>query len=972
MIRRAALTLAPLLFVLDGCRAPGTSPADGSLDARATDAALAPLDQGPRPDIGAAPARCAFTGPLPAWASAPEPSRLMARCGELTLHARAWAPGVLRLQYRSDSNAPLPRPWAVVGVASSPRETYFGARGDRAGMCTPDLDVTLDSACRIVVQDAAGSVLLEDGEGGGFSRGRVTVEGRERAAAVRRWRLRDEDRLHGFGERNGPFERRNTRAVFWNTDAYDPALGGVGPAADPLYASIPFWVSHRAGVAWGTFFADPHRMEVEVNDALTARVVDGEVDQFVFAGPRFGDVLQRYAELTGAPAMPPRWALGYHQSRWGYNDAARLEEVAARFRALRIPADAVWLDIQHMRGFRTFTWDTDRFSDPRAMNERLAAQGFRVVNIADPGLKVDPAWSVSAEGTRAGHFLRRPDGTVYSGAVWPGASNFPDFTHPAARAWWGDLVGGLAREGVSGVWLDVNEPTVFPESGGGSVPDELPVHGDGAPSTMAEAHNVYALLQARATFEGLRRARPDRRPFVLTRAGFAGVQRFAAMWTGDTPSTWVGLRQTLPTLLGLGMSGMPFVGSDVGGYSGRPTPELFARWVALGAVSPFFRGHVTNGVPDQEPWAFGTEVEDISRAMIQERYRRLPYLESLFDIAARTGAPVLRPMIWEFPDEPGLATVDDQAMLGPWLLVAPALSQGATERAVVLPRGRWMELESGATYEGPTTITVNLTLAALPTFLRQGATLVRAPVRQHTAETVAPSLDVDLFPGPQRTVTLLYDDNGDGGPAAPLARTPLGLTATSQGMLFEVGAREGTYAPPSRTLLLRVRPVDTDPSAVRDGDRELTRVADAAEAGERLDVWWWDANDRALRARLTERPGARITATYTPAAAPPAESVRISLTVRVPDDTPRDASITVATSANGWTHAPLTREPGALVATGTITVPRGRWFEYKFARGGWSTAERYADCSEARNRYGFGAAFPARHDTVWRWSDRCP
>ncbi len=450
------------------------------------------------------------------------------------------------------------------------------------------------------------------------------------------------------------------------------------------------------------------------------------------------------------------------------------------------------------------------------------------------------------------------------------------------------------------------------------------------------------------------------------------MQRYAAMWTGDVPSTWVGLRQTLPTLLGLGLSGMPFVGSDVGGYSGGASPELFARWIALGAVSPFFRGHVTNGVNDQEPWAFGPEVEAIARAHIQERYRRLPYLEALFDEASRTGAPVLRPMIYEFPDEPSLATVEDQAMLGPWLLVAPVSSQGATERRVVMPRGRWLELDSGALHEGPATVTVDLTLAALPTFLREGAVLVRAPVRQHSGEPAPTQLDLDLFPADARSVTTLYDDAGDGPPDAPVARTPLVLQRTGEGMTFDIGAREGSYAPAPRRLDLRVRPVDVAPESVREGERALTRVASDSEAGDRADVWWWDSNDRALRVRVMERPGLRLDARYGRGEAVSRDTVDVSFTVRLPDDTPRDATITVAHSANGWTHVPLRRAPGASLATGTLTVPRGRWFEYKFARGAWESVERYPDCTEARNRYGFGSAWPVRDETVWRWRDRCP
>jgi len=290
-------------------------------------------------------------------------------------------------------------------------------------------------------------------------------------------------------------------------------------------------------------------------------------------------------------------------------------------------------------------------------------------------------------------------------------------------------IGALTVRGISGIWLDVNEPTTFPESGGETtVPDALVADGDGVPTTMAEIHNVYANHQAQATFDGL--LAPYRRPFVLSRAGYAGIQRYAAVWTGDAPSAWWTLQQTLPMLLGMSLSGVPFVGSDVGGYSGNATPELYPRWLELGVYSPFFRAHVTRGVRDQEPWSFGQEVLDISRARLAERYALLPYLEVLFAEHAATGAPVLRPFVYELFEERALRTVGDQAMLGPFVMIAPVVEEGATHRAVRFPTGAWLDVESGAVWEGPATATVSVTLAATPVFLREGAIVPRNPGRR--------------------------------------------------------------------------------------------------------------------------------------------------------------------------------------------------------------------------------------------------
>jgi len=695
--------------------APLDAPSDAPLDAPSD--APAPVDRTPPDDL---PAAACSALPLPSWASLVG-ATLTARCARVELHVTALDDGALRLRYAAPA-APAPRSFAVVDAAAA-RAVTAGATATGAALCGDGITALIEAdTCRVRVLDGAGRTLLDDGAAPGWSRaadGSVRVE---RATP-------SGERFYGFGERNGPLERRGRAMVFYNTDAYDPMYGGVAPTADPLYQSIPFFLAVREGAAYGVFTDNSRRVEVDLaardpsRYAITA--AGGELDQYVFAGPTMADALRRYTRLTGRAPTPPRWALGYHQCRWGYRDAARLEEVAAGFRTRSIPLDAVWLDIQHMDGFRTFTWSPSAFPDPAAMTARLLAAHVHTVVIADPGLKVDDAWEVYRDALSGAHLLRSRGGELVTGTVWPGRSAFPDFTRPATRRWWGDRVAGLARLGVAGAWLDVNEPTVFPETGGGSVPDETPVDGDGTATTMAEAHNVYGMLESRATREGLLRAAPDRRPFVLTRAGYAGIQRYAAVWTGDAPSTWVSLRQQLPTLLNLGLSGVAFVGSDVGGYSGRATPELFARWAQLGAVSPFFRGHVTQGVPDQEPWAFGTEVEDIARAQINERMRRMPYLEALFAEAETTGAPVLRALTYEFPDDPAAARIDDEAMLGPWLLVAPVLTQGASSRRVHLPPGRWFEVDSGAAWEGPADIDVGVTLAALPTFVREGAIVPR-------------------------------------------------------------------------------------------------------------------------------------------------------------------------------------------------------------------------------------------------------
>jgi alpha-glucosidase len=863
-------------------------------------------------------------GPIPELATVTD-GVLVARCGDLEVTARPLAGGIIQLRY-AVAGAPARTSFAIVGVLEPDLDASFGGDGTGATACTAAMTVHIDAACRVRATLADGTVIVDDAEPFAV------------AESARLVRHANPDRVYGLGERTGGLDKRGRAWTFWNTDVYDPAYGGWAPDQDPLYQSIPFEV-RLGGVAYGQLTDEPRRMVIDLGAADPTRDVitasgARSLDQYLFAGPRMADVVERYTRLTGRPAMPPRWALGFHQSRWGYTNGAELEAIAARFRAERIPADALWLDIQHMRGFRTFTFDEPAFTSGTIA--RLAAQGFRTIAIADPGIKVDPGWDVYDGGLAGDHFLRRADGPVFEGTAWPGASAFPDFSRPETRAWWGGHVAALAERGIAGVWLDVNEPTTFPEGGGGNtIPDDVPAAGDGDPTTLAVLHNAYALLQARATYDALLPEPRGTRPFVLSRAGYAGIQRYAAVWTGDTPSTWDGLSQTLPMLLGLGVSGVPIVGSDIGGYSGHASAELYARWLALGSISPFARAHVTINVPGQEPWMFGAEVADIARARLGDRYRLMPYLYSLADEAARTGAPILRPLVWEFPDDPAVGDLGDQAMLGPSVLAAPILTPGATTRDVYLPAGRWFELHSGAMFDGPTTIQTTAPLAALPLYVREGAIIPSWPAGP------AGPLELDVYPGAPSSFTLVDDDG---------TRTRLELAAEPDGARLAI-TRD--TAAPSRTLTIRVH-----------------RVDGAITGVEGADAFHHDPDARALVASVADAQTLALRFRYDPTIADLRPPVAVTFEVHAPTDTPMTSSIHVATSATAWAHTPLAWvAPG--VARGTVTVPRGEWFDYKFTRGGWETVEKLTGCTEVTNRHRFGAA-ATQVDTVATWRDRCP
>jgi alpha-glucosidase len=880
---------------------------------------------------------------------------------------------VLRLRHRGTLPTGPDRSWAVVNPRGTVGEVAVGSVDGRFALCTSALSIVVDGQLRVVVTDAAGQVVVEDGPGGGYIEEPATGLRRLRRAAT------PTERFYGLGERTGTsLDKRGGLYTFWNTDAYVADHGGYPPDADPLYQAIPFLLGLRDGRAYGLFTDNPFRMELDLcrnsSESFVFSALAGPMDQYVVAGPALSSVVERYTELTGRMPLPPRWSLGYHQSRWGYADQARVREVVQSFRDRGLPADAIWLDIQHMDGFRSFTWDPVAYGDAAGLVSFSRERGFRTVTIVDPGIKQDGAWDIYQQGISGDHFLKHPDGTPYVGEVWPGPSCFPDFSRALTRQWWATLVARSTSLGVRGLWIDMNEPSDMSPGGSGTVPNDLLVDGDGFPTTMAEGHNVYGLNMARATHDALRAALPEERPFVLTRAGYASGQRFAAVWTGDAPSTWPTLQGTLPMMLNMGLSGLAFVGSDVGGYSGNPGAELFARWMELGSISPFFRGHVTRDVPDQEPWAFGVEVEYISRTVMTERYRLLPYLYSLFEESSRTGAPVLRPLVYEFQGDDASATVADQAMVGPWLLYAPVTTQGQVTRSLYLPPGRWHEYRSGAMVDGPTRVEVDLRLEALPAFVREGAILPHGPAMAHTGAAPLDPLQLDVYPSPGRTSWTLYEDEGDsfryqGG---AFRRTTYSAQATTTGSSVEAAPPEGTFSPPSRALVVRVRRVDTVPTAVTLDDNPLLERGSLDELLANRVGWWWDAADLSAWVAFTDRAPFTLMVSHARPVAVEAPTVAVPLEVVVPAGTPPGSTIHVATSANGWQQQPLSGVDGQSRARGTVVVPRGRWFDYKYTRGDWSTVEKWGGCLEATNRYALGAAHPGKHDRVDTWADQCP
>ena len=617
---------------------------------------------------------------------------------------------------------------------------------------------------RLVVRDAAGHELLHDSFGAGTFNGRLVHYVTDRPGT----------RYFALGEQPTGLARNGDVFPFWNTDRF-----GYQPGDMPIYSSMPFYIGVTDGIAHGVLYDNPFRGEMDFANRLPGSIgysADGGIDggelrYYIVPGPGLDSVLARFTRLTGRMPLPPRWALGYQQSRYSYTPDSMVMNVANEFRRRDIPADVLYLDIHYMNDYRVFTWSPVAFPQPKRLLDSLSAMGFKVVTIVDPGVKVDSSYRIYQEGLRQHAFVTTPDGAPALGTVWPGTAAFPDFSRAAVRAWWGDAQSALVNVGVRGIWNDMNEPASFT---GKTLSELAQFYGDGKPGTHLEYHNQYGTLMARASFEGLRRLRPDARPFVVTRAAYTGVQRYASVWTGDNSSSWQHLRISLPMVLSLGLTGEPFAGSDIGGFTGTPGGELYARWLQSAALVPFFRTHSAVFVPRREPWSYGASYERANRATIRLRYQLLPVLYTAFYQHAQTGAPVVRPVFWSALADTAALGVNDEYLLGDHLLAAPVVDSAADARAVYLPAGRWFRLGSDSAYDGDRRVTVSAPqplndggdttgLRGLPLFARAGAVIPMQAVLSHEDARRLDTLALHVWPGPAARVTsMLYEDAGDG------------------------------------------------------------------------------------------------------------------------------------------------------------------------------------------------------------------
>ncbi|PAZ11084.1 glycosyl hydrolase [Streptomyces sp. SA15] len=553
-----------------------------------------------------------------------------------------------------------------------------------------------------------------------------------------RWMQRSEvaadARFFGLGGRaSGPRLRDGTYRL-WNTDPGRP----FGPGEDPLYVTMPVQLVVADAATHLVFHDTSWDGTVTLREGEEGagsghdragtselRMDGGPLRCWLIVGTP-ARVLLAWASLTGAAALPPAWALGHHHARWGFGSEQEVRRIVSGYQERGLPLDAVHLDIDHYDAHQVFTVDQERFPKLPQLAEELRREGIRLVSIVDPAVKDAPGNAVFDGGMDEDVFVRDAAGRLVRGVVWPGDAVYPDFTHARVRRWWGRLYEERLAQGFSGFWHDMNEPTSFTAFGESTLPRSARHSLEGRDGDHREAHNVYGLCMAQAGYVGLRELAPQERPFVFSRSGWVGMQRYGGTWSGDVATGWPGLRASLSLVMGLGLCGVPYSGPDVGGFDGSPSPELYLRWLQLGAYLPLFRTHASLRAGRREPWEFGDEVLEHARVALVERRRLLPYFVTLAHLARRTGAPYVRPLWWTAPEDRALRDCEDAFLLGDCLLVAPVLDPGADRRAVQLPRGRWYDTVTEKVYEGPAQVLVDAPLSRIPVLVRAGAVV---PVR---------------------------------------------------------------------------------------------------------------------------------------------------------------------------------------------------------------------------------------------------
>lgn len=657
-----------------------------------------------------------------------------------------YSPSIIRVRI---ANKPfqVDQSYAVVGTVI-PTKTNITQNND-------ELTITTDSV-KTVIQKKPFAIAFYTPDGKVINQDEHGLTTSWAGPAVTSYKkMQDDEHFIGLGEKTGNLDRKGNGYTNWNSDVY-----GYRVDQDPLYSTIPFYVGIHHGLNYGIFldntFQSDFNFGASNNRFSSFGARGGEMNYYFIYHKRLADIIKSYTYLTGRMPLPPKWALGYQQNRYSYYPENEVMRVAHTLREKRIPADGITLDIHYMDKYQLFTWNKGRFPNPAAMNAELNKLGFKTTVIVDPGIKVEKGAPAYESGLKDDVYIKYSDGEPYTGQVWPGWCNFTDFTSVKGRNWWHKQVGFFARSGVSGIWNDMNEISTW----GQKMPDNVLFDYDGRQTNHLEAHNIYGLEMARSSYEGAREQFKER-PFILSRSGYAGLQRYSALWTGDNRAEEDHMLQGVRMLSSLGISGISFSAMDIGGFTGNPTVGLYTKWMELGAFIPYYRNHTGLNTKSAEPWTFGEDVLDVTRNYISLRYQLLPYIYSAFYESTQTGMPVMRSLAINYTFDPKVLSADfqNQYEFGNGLMIAP-FDSGKDYGKVYFPEGNWYDLYTDAPEKGNQEKPVALSVNKLPVYVKGASIIPMQSLTQTTAEQPTDTLSIHLYNGDTANSFVYYEDDG--------------------------------------------------------------------------------------------------------------------------------------------------------------------------------------------------------------------
>lgn len=728
------------------------------------------------------------------------------RTGSYQYHILFYTEDIVRVhQFTEDQDT---NPYAVT---QKPGQVSFDVKEEGEVIFLKTVKVVVEihkSPMRLIFKAPNGEVLNEDDAGLN-----IGIQGEQKTVYKK---LQPGERFVGLGEKTGPLDKRGMGYQNWNTDhfAYDVE-------ADPLYASIPFYIGIHSNLSYGIFLDNSYKSHFNFgasNNRFSSFSVDGgDLDYYFFAGS-VTEIIQGYTWLTGRIQLPPIWSLGYQQCRYSYYPDKEVVDVARKFREKSIPADVIVLDIHYMEAYKIFSWDRARFPDPEKLVSELKKMGFEVVVICDPGIKIEGSYDPYESGVERDIFLKYPDGTRYEGEVWPGWCHFPDFTSEKARAWWTEMMKSYTDIGLKGFWNDMNEIATW----GQMLPENIIFDFEEDQATSRKGRNVYGMQMAKSSFESAKENLSGVRPFILTRAGFSGVQRYSALWTGDNVASDEHMKLGVRMVNNLGLCGIAFAGYDVGGFAGDGDSQLFARWIQLGTFSPFFRGHSMINSNDAEPWSFGEEVEEIAANYISLRYKLLPYLYSLFYQATQTGIPVCRSLCIDYTHQNEIYAADyeNQYLFGDSILVAPI---GSKDRFIksYLPEGLWYEFFTDEKLIGSSEIIREVRIEQLPLFVKGSAIIPVKPTTGINTASHSETIEVHIYKGEIDNSFEWYEDDGESYEFEDQCFVKRMLTYSPTNRTFSISKSTGRYQPKYNSIKLIFHGFESD---------ELSRLSTKSES----------------------------------------------------------------------------------------------------------------------------------------------